>query len=260
MKMRGGLPLPFGGGESGGSETSATRTAVREFLPILLILLAVDLSSDGIILGRFVIIPNLEYPVPGEIYVYAFLGAGAYAVTSLAFNPKQSIVETYRLTYRLVGALPLGAGIYVLSGIWLDPPETSVPVVGLVFLSGLYVRLTLRRLADVAERLYGAETGAGAEARQHRTEASENVRRGWRLLSTSQPTEAARRRALDGLERAEAIVDDSDATGQELARARDLSEQAMNALREETADEPENAMAEPSTSGDVHTSLTGESG
>lgn len=259
MRIRGGLPKPFGDSGTRAAGTSATRTALREFIPIALILVAVDLSTDGVILGHFEVIPNLKYPIPADVYVYAFLGAGAYAVTSLAFNPKQSIVETYHLTYRLIGALPLGAGIFILSELLVSQSDVPVPVVGLVFLSGLYVRLALRRLGDVAERLYGGQTDA-AEAGQYRTEASDNVRHGWRHLSTSQPSEADRKTARDRLERAEAIIDDGDATVQELARARELSEQAMSALRPDENGQSERTVPQTPSDSDAHTPFSSESG
>lgn len=234
MQFRDVFPKPFDRRESSAPVTSATRTAVREFFPIFLILIAVDLSTDGILLGRFEIIPTLTYSVPAHIYLFAFLGAGAYAVTSLAFNPKQSIIETYRLTYRLIGALPLGAGVYLLSDVLVDASTVPVPVAGLAFLSGLYIRLTLRRLGDLAERLYGGESTATAEMDRHRTATNEHLRHGWRLLTTSPPPDGPRREVREQLERAEAILDDSDATRQELHRARSLSEQALSALREGT--------------------------
>lgn len=256
------FPKPFDRRESSAAVTSATRTAIREFFPIFLILIAVDLSMNGILLGRFVIIPNLSYTVPGHIYLFAFLGAGAYAVTSLAFNPKESIIETYRLTYRLIGALPLAAGVYLLSDLLVDASTVPVPVAGLAFLSGLYIRLTLRRLGDVAERLYGESTAA-AEMDRHRTTTNEQLRHGWRLLTTAPPPDGARWDVREQLERAEAILDDPDATVQELARARDLSDTALAALREGTHGESGTAGADApddTRDTDASTTVSGEKG
>jgi len=221
-------------------------------------LLAVDISTDGVILKRFTVIPNLTHPIPGYVYVFAFLGAGAYAITSLAFNPKESIVETYRLTYRLIGALPLAAGVYLLAGVLGNSSDLTVPIAGMAFLSGLYVRLTLRRLGDVAERLYGEQGGSEAEADTRRNEANENLRHGWRLLheSTSPRTDPEQVRAF--LRRAEAIVDDENATIQELERARELSEQALGAVQGReisplggSADPPTNRSREDDSGGTV---------
>jgi hypothetical protein len=227
MGVRSYLPGSFP--ERGAGNGSAARVAVREFFPVLLVLAAVDVSTDGRLLKTVTVVPNLGETVPAMVYVYAFLGAGAYAVTSLAFNPKESIVETYRLTYRMVGALPLAAGVYLLSRqLGVGPTETSVPLVGVVFLSGLYVRLTLRRLGDLAERLYGA---AGTnEGEEHRRVAGENARQSWRYVATGDLPEADRREAVATLERVEAITGDDDATRQELERARELSEETRQLL------------------------------
>lgn len=229
MKVRSLVPERFPARQEA-ERQSAARTAVREFFPILLVLVAVDVSTDGRILKTVTVIPNVSEPVPGTIYVYAFLGAGAYAVTSLAFEPKQSVVETYRLTYRLIGALPLGAGVYLLARqLGASSGTTPIPVAGVVFLSGLYVRLTLRRLGDVAERLYGGETGT-TEQDQHRQAAENNARQSWRRVATTDLSDTDRQDAMVLLERVEAITGDDDATRQELARARALSERALDRL------------------------------
>lgn len=247
------LPRPFTNVVPDEERNSAKATAVREFFPILLILLAVDISTDGVILKTYTVVPGLTNPVPAYVYMYAFLGAGAYAVTSLAFNPKQSIVDTYRLTYRLIGALPLAAGMYVLADLIVASESLpKPPIAGLAFLSGLYVRLALKRLSHVAERLYGA---ANDDQDRVRTETTENLRDGWRRLSTASPPEENRQRGRGLLERAETIVDDDDATVQELERARDLSKQALKVL--DGATEDASGTAE-TTEGDEQPAVHGE--
>lgn len=258
MSFRNLLPKPLGGNESAAPGTSATRTALREFFPILLILVAVDISTDGVVLGQFVVLPSKPpHAVPAEIYVFAFLGAGAYAVTSLAFNPKQSIIETYRLTYRLIGALPLAAGVYLLSDLVVDASTVPVPVAGLAFLTGLYVRLTLRRLGDVADRLYGGRLESETELGQQRQVVERNVRHGWRLLTTGQSAEAGRQEVREWLKRADAILEAEDPTGQELARARDLSNKALGALEPGTRFSSDlSSMETGSGAGDTETRTT----
>jgi hypothetical protein len=230
MELRSLAPGSFPGRQDRRTE-SAARVAVREFFPVLLVLVAVDVSTDGTVLGALTVVPNLSEQVPAAVYVYAFLGAGAYAVTSLAFSPKESIVETYRLTYRMVGALPLGAGVYVLAT-QLGVSEVTAPVAGVAFLSGLYVRLALRRLGDLAEKLYGAEDDVRQpfEAERRRRVTNANLRRCWRHVATTDLPPDDRRTAVGLLERAGAITDDEDATRQELARAHELSERALEEL------------------------------
>ena len=229
MELRSLVPGSFPGRQARGTE-SATRIAVREWFPVLLVLVAVDVSTDGTVLGTLTVVPDPSQTVPAAVYVYAFLGAGAYAMTSLAFNPKESIVETYRLTYRMVGALPLGAGVYVLAT-QLGVSDVTAPVAGVAFLSGLYVRLALRRLGDLAERLYGSGRARQPfETERHRRRTNANVRRCWRHVATTDLPPADRRTAVGLLERAAAITDDEDATQQELGRAHELSDRALQVL------------------------------
>jgi len=229
MKLRSLVPGSFPEHRGSGTE-SAARIAVREFVPVVLVLLAVDVSTDGTLLGTLTVVPDLADPVPAVVYVYAFLGAGAYAMTSLAFNPKESIVETYRLTYRMVGALPLGAGVYVLAT-QLGVSEVTAPVAGVAFLSGLYVRLALRRLGNLAEKLYGSGRARQPfETERHRRTTNANVRRCWRHVATTDLPPEDRRTAVGLIERAEAITDDEDATHQELGRAHELSDRALREL------------------------------
>jgi len=262
MKLRSLTPGSFPGGQDRGTE-SAARVAVREFVPVVLVLVAVDVSTDGRVLGTLTVVPDLSEPVPAAVYVYAFLGAGAYAMTSLAFNPKESIVETYRLTYRMVGALPLGAGVYVLAT-QLGVSEVTAPVAGVAFLSGLYVRLALRRLGDLAEKLYGGDrTRQPFETARHRRTTNANVRRCWRYVATTDLPPEDRRPAVGLLERAEAITGDEDATYQELARAHELSDRAVRELGLSSGGDAGNDAVEDRATGDRavdERSGTGDSG
>ncbi|MEF8851400.1 MAG: hypothetical protein V5A28_03125 [Haloarculaceae archaeon] len=243
MELRALLPREFPGrdgeaegeGEARGGREGvrrATRIAVREFFPVVLVLVAVDVSTDGVLLGTLTVLPNYVQPGLGEAYVFAFLGAGAYAMTSLAFNPKESIVETYRLTYRMVGALPVGAAVFLFGG-RLTAVGVTAPVNVLAFVSGLYIRLTLRRVGDLAERLYGTEDDTANqpfETERHRRATQANLRQSWRTLATREGQSGERGEAVALLERAEAITDDAAATHQELVRAHDLSERALARL------------------------------
>jgi hypothetical protein len=137
------------------------------------------------------------------------------------------------LGYRLVGALPLAAGVYLFSDAFVDAESLSYSIAGLAFLSGLFVRLTLSRLSDVAERLYGSrdETHLPYESSQHRISANTNLWRGWQQLAVNKVPPERRRQAIQQLQRAEDIIEDQDATAQELVRARDLSEEAVRMLQ-----------------------------
>jgi hypothetical protein len=198
-----------------------------EALIVAIVFAAVIVSTQNLL-------PFVVGIIPQRVYLSAFLGAGVYAITSLIFEPKRSRVEVLRLGYRLIGALPLAAGVYLLSGAFGDA-LSSASITGLAFLSGLFVRLTLRRLGDLAERLYGSEeeTQLPYESGQMRMTASANLWRGWQRLATNQVPTDKREQAVEHLRRAENIVSDQDATAQELARARDLSEEALRVLGNE---------------------------
>lgn len=212
------------GPPQGEKEVTARESLKRELPIVLLVFVAVILSTGFPF--------ELDQTIPPKIYLYAFLGAGVYAVTSLVFEPKRSRLGALRLGYRLVGALPLAAGVYLFSDAFVADAQSSPSVAGLAFLSGLFVRLTLRRLGDVAERLYGSEEEPQLpyESSQIRMTASANLRRGWQRLAADQVPAEKREQIVEYLQRAGDIVEDEDATAQELTRARNLSEEALRIM------------------------------
>jgi hypothetical protein len=211
------------------NRVTARESLGRELPVVSAVLVAVVLSSD-VVLGS-------ETSVPVEMYLFAFVGAGAYAITSLVFEPKQSGVEVLRLCYRLVGALPLAAGVYLFSNAIVDAESFSSSIAGLSFLSGLFVRLTLRRLGDAAEKLYGVEKEPQLpyESDQRRLTVNADLRRGWQQLAADgdHVSDETRMKAERRLERAGRIVEDQDATTHELSRAGDLSQEALALLDSE---------------------------
>jgi len=102
--------------------------------------------------------------VPPAVYVFGFLGAMVYAFTSLAeeFDGEH---YGYKLLSRSVAALPLAAGVYLLS-FGFDAtssgssPEVGQVTAGLTFLAGLFVSMTLKSLGSLAERLLGVDRGS----------------------------------------------------------------------------------------------------
>lgn len=111
--------------------------------------------------------------VPLYVYVYGLLGALVYVFTSFANRFADDAQYQLKMFSRTVAAIPLVAGVYLLSGGFLptgagDPSALqSAPnqrlVAGLVFLTGLYVSTTLKGLGRLAERLLGVE-GSGASS------------------------------------------------------------------------------------------------
>ncbi|HKJ59768.1 MAG TPA: hypothetical protein VKA37_11090, partial [Halobacteriales archaeon] len=102
--------------------------------------------------------------VPGFVYVFAFLGAMAYAFTSVVakLDPEAEAFDRgttalLRVGLRAMAALPLAAGVYLL---WNNmgfavSGSNSQAVAGVAFLVGLYVNVTLKALGGVAERVLG---------------------------------------------------------------------------------------------------------
>ena len=101
--------------------------------------------------------------VPTYVYLYGFLGALAYAFTSLLTEFDKSARDLLQVGLRIPAALLLATGIYLLAAFFVSDPSTRV-VAGLSFIVGLYVKLSLEALGSLARRLYGIGTQDGPEA------------------------------------------------------------------------------------------------
>lgn len=95
--------------------------------------------------------------IPAFVYLYAFLGAMAYAFTSIVAKFQRKTEEVVKVGLRALAALPLAAGVFLLAGALGIDEAASVG--GVAFLVGLYVNLTLKALGGLAERLYGGSDG-----------------------------------------------------------------------------------------------------
>lgn len=93
--------------------------------------------------------------VPPAIYLYGFLGAMAYAFTSIIAKFVRGLTGVVRVGLRVVAALPLVAGVFLLAGALGIEASDGRLIAGLAFLVGLYVSLTLKALGGLAERLLG---------------------------------------------------------------------------------------------------------
>ena len=96
--------------------------------------------------------------VPWYVYAFSVLGALGFVFTALIEEFGRSTFKVLHYNFRLPAALPLGVGIYLFSDILLGETAADVPlVVGLVFLSGMYVNLAYRQLGALARRLLPGE-------------------------------------------------------------------------------------------------------
>ena len=91
--------------------------------------------------------------VPAFVYLYAFLGAMAYAFTSVVSEPDKEFREVLRVGVRVFAALPLAAGLFLLST-FVNVARTPPVMAGMAFVTGLYIKLALKTLGGIAERLY----------------------------------------------------------------------------------------------------------
>ena len=126
-------------------------------LYLVFTLVGVGLSvgwGDGLSLS----IPS-EVTVPTFVYLYGFLGALAYAFTSLLTEFDKPAEDLLQVGLRIPAALLLATGVYLLAAFFVSDPSTRV-VAGLSFLVGLYVKLTLEALGSLARRLYGMGSGS----------------------------------------------------------------------------------------------------
>jgi hypothetical protein len=105
--------------------------------------------------------------VPRFVYVFGFLGAMVYVFTSFAKRFAADGRYVMKILSRTVAVLPLAAGVFLLSGAFLDVDAAALPgdpgtrlVAGLVFLAGIYVSITLQALGELAERLLGVSGGS----------------------------------------------------------------------------------------------------
>lgn len=106
--------------------------------------------------------------VPLGVYGFSLLGALGFVFTALLEKFDCNTSRLLRYNLRLPAALPLGAGMYVLSGIILGSTTATAAteslIIGLVFLSGLYVNLAYKRLGALARRLLPQKKDAPASS------------------------------------------------------------------------------------------------
>jgi hypothetical protein len=98
--------------------------------------------------------------VPPYVYLYAVLGATGYVFTMLVRNFDRSAGDLARYNLRPIAALPLAAGVYLLSDRLVGPAATEL-LAGLSFVTGLFVNTAYLRIRDLAVRLLSADR-AGA--------------------------------------------------------------------------------------------------
>jgi len=95
--------------------------------------------------------------IPPFVFLYAFLGASAFAFSNLLRKENREWRDLVRLGMRVLSALPLAAGVYLLGSFLGGGADVAGgrAAAGLAFLTGLYVNLALEALYGLGMRLYG---------------------------------------------------------------------------------------------------------
>ena len=125
----------------------------------ILTLLGVAISTGVLVPDSWFVVGS-ETPatqVPEYVYLYAFLGASAYAFSNMLRKDDRQWRDLVRLGTRVLSALPLAAGIYLLGSFLGGGADVAGgrAAAGLAFLTGLYVNLALEGLYGLGTRLYG---------------------------------------------------------------------------------------------------------
>ena len=132
--------------------------------------IAADLLLTALVAGATVVAYEVPFGgldrvaegiVPPYVYAFCLFGALGFVFTALIEEFESTVGDLLRYNLRLPAALPLGVGVYLLSGVVLGEGASAVPLVaGTVFLAGLYVNLAYKQLGALARRLLPGE-GAG---------------------------------------------------------------------------------------------------
>ena len=121
-------------------------------------LLAVVISASQI---------GIAVQIPISVYLFGFLGAAVYACANFAKQFERAGRYRLKILSRTVAVLPLSAGVFLLAGVFVDPPGSAATlgesglrsterlVGGLVFVAGIYVSTTLKALDAFAKRTLG---------------------------------------------------------------------------------------------------------
>lgn len=175
MSPRAAADADVPGEDSGGSDTDETpwyddrtgRLLVAGYLVGTLTFVALTVGVPGPSPRSYLLGTRFAIVVPPHVYVFAVLGGLAYVFTRLVRDFDEDTESLVRAGLTVVAALPLGAGVYLLSAVIVpeatsaDNQQAQVLLAGIVFLSGLYVNLTYKRLGALAKRLLPGSRLAG---------------------------------------------------------------------------------------------------
>lgn len=95
--------------------------------------------------------------VDAYIYVFAVLGALGYVFTAVVREFDRTTGDLIKYNVRVLAALPLAGGVYLLSELILGEIPSKAVLAGLAFVTGLYVNRVYERIGMMADRLIPPE-------------------------------------------------------------------------------------------------------
>lgn len=154
-----------GAGERGAGEPTDETISVpwyrrRQGLAVftldVLLVVVVAFGTTGIassVLARVGIEWTSVVTIEPFVYLFSVLGALGYVFTALVKEFDRTTKDLFDYNVRLFAALPLAAGISLLSELLFGDVPSNELLAGLAFIAGLYVNLAYERIGSVAERL-----------------------------------------------------------------------------------------------------------
>lgn len=119
----------------------------------LIVVLAATTMTTVVSEFLTVLPPQTPGHIPWFVYAFSALGGLGYVFTALLEDFQSETKSLLKYNLRVPAALPLGAGVWILSGVLIGPDASPPLVLGLAFLSGLYVNLAYERFGALARRL-----------------------------------------------------------------------------------------------------------
>ena len=119
------------------------------------------------IIGSEVINPRFEL-TRLNVLLFTMLGTLAYIFTPLYKDIHRSTGDVLEYNFRIVGAIPLAFGIFLLSEYIV--PQGQTGILTLSFIAGLYINTFYKRIGVIADNLLPAEEDQDTEENQDTAE------------------------------------------------------------------------------------------
>ncbi len=144
------------GTDSGRPWYLTSRGAAVFGLDALLALVVVGGTTGiaSLILAEFGVDWESGVTVDPFVYLFGALGALGYVFTALVRDFERSTGALIKYNVRVLAALPLAAGVYLLAELLFGDVPSDEVLAGVAFVAGLYVNQVYERLGALADRLF----------------------------------------------------------------------------------------------------------